>query len=84
MNGITNNLYINTEKTTTTLFTPNAVEYGTTLLLKLNNLTLPTTKQPKLLGITLDPKLTFSQYINVIISKAKQMLYIVKAPTFTK
>ena len=29
--AITNNLYINTDKTTTTLFTPDPAEYGTTL-----------------------------------------------------
>ena len=32
------------------------------------------TKHRKILGITLDSKQTFSQHINVTISKAKQML----------
>ena len=36
-------LHINTDKTTTKLFTSDSGEYGTTLLLKLNNQTLPTT-----------------------------------------
>ena len=80
----TNNLHINTDKTTTTLFTSDSAEYGTTLSLKLNNQTLPTTKHPKILGITLDPKLTFSQHINITITKAKQALNILKALTFTK
>ena len=53
------NLHINIEKTTTRLFTPDPAKYSTTLSLKLNNQTLPTTKHPKILGITLDPKLTF-------------------------
>ena len=44
---ITNNFYINTNKTTTTLFTPGPAKYGTTLSLKLDNQTLPTTKHPK-------------------------------------
>ena len=52
----TNNLHIKTDKTTTTLFTPDPAEYSTTLSLKLNNQTLPTTKQPKILGITFDSK----------------------------
>ena len=82
--AITNNLYINTEKTITTLYTPDPAEYSTTLSLKLNNQTLPTTKHPKILGITLDPKLTFSQHINVTIIKAKQTLNILKALTSTK
>ena len=56
----TNNLHINTDKTTTTLFTPDPAESSTTLSLKLNNQALPTTKYPKILGIALDPKLTCS------------------------
>ena len=57
-----NNVHINTDKITTTLFTPDPAECGTTLSLKLNNQTLTTAKYPKILGITLDPKLTFSQH----------------------
>ena len=79
----TNNLHINTNKTTTTLFTSDPAEYSTNLSLKLNNQTLPTKKHPKILGIILDPKLTFSQHINVTITK-KQMLNILKALTSTK
>ena len=37
-----------------------------------------------MLGITLDPKPTFSQHINVTINKTKQMLNILKALTSTK
>ena len=62
----TNNLYTNTYKTTTTLFTLNQTEYGTTLSLKLNNQKLPTTKHPKIFGFTLDPKLTFKFYKAVL------------------
>ena len=51
---------------------------------KLNNQTLPTTKHSKILGITLDPKLTFSQNINITITKPKQMLNILKALTSIK
>ena len=80
----TNNLHINTNKTTNTLFTFNLAEYSTTLSLKLNNQTLPTTKNPKILEITLDPKQTSSQHINVTTTKAKQSLNILKALTSTK
>ena len=79
-----NNVCINTDKTTTTLVTPDPTEYGTTLSLTLNNQTLPTTKHLKILGITLDPKVTFSKHINVAITKAKQTLNILKALTSTK
>ena len=77
-------IHINTDKTTTTLFTPVPAEYDTTLLLKLNNQTLPKTKDSKIVGITLDPKLTFPQPINVTITKAKQTLNILKAITSAK
>ena len=80
----TYNLHTNTNKTITTLFTPDPVEYGTNLSLKLNNQTLTTTKHPKILGITFHPKLTFSQHINVTITKAKQTLNILKALTSAK
>ena len=50
----TNNLHINTDKTTTTLFTPDPAKYSTTLSLKLNNQTLPKTKHSKIPRITLD------------------------------
>ena len=79
-----NNIHINTDKITTTLFTPDPAEYGTALSHKLNNQTLPIAKHPKILEITLDPKLTFSQYINATITKAKQTLNILKALTSTK
>ena len=45
--GLHYNLHINTDKTTTTLFTPHPAKYGTTLLFKLKNQTLPTTKHSK-------------------------------------
>ena len=37
------------------------------------------TKHPKILEITVDPKLTFSQHIKITINTAKQTLYILKA-----
>ena len=42
----------------------------------------PSTKHPKIFGITLDLKLTFLQHINITITKAKQKLNILNA--FTK
>ena len=72
------------DKSTTIIFTPDPAEYSKTLLLKLNNQILPTTKHPKIIEITLDPKLTFLQHVNVTITKAKQILNILKARTSTK
>ena len=71
-------------KTTIILFTPYPAEYSTILSLKLNNQTIPYNKTSKIIGITLDPKLTFLQHINITITKAKQMLNIPKAFTSTK
>ena len=75
-----NNLPINRNKTKTTLFTPDPVEYVTTLSLKLNNQTQPTTKHPNIFEITLIPKLTFLHYINLAITKSKQTLNILNKP----
>ena len=61
-----------------TLFTSYPPEYGTTLSFNLNNQTLPTKKHPKTFGITFEPKLTFSQCINLTVIKAKQTLNILK------
>ena len=54
--GPTNNLHINTDKTTTTLFTPDLADYGTTWLLKLNSQTYEST--PKLLELLLTTNFT--------------------------
>ena len=81
---MTNNLDINTDKTTITLFTPDPAEHSTTLSLKIKQPNTTKIKTPKIFAITPDPKLTFSQHINVTITKAKQMLNILKALTSTK
>ena len=57
-----------------TLFELNPAEYGTTLSLNLNNQTLSTLKHPKTFEITFDPKLTFSQYINLPVIKENKHL----------
>ena len=67
-----------------TLFTPDPAEYGTTVSFKLSNQTPTSTKYPKTLGITFDPKLTFSLYINRTVIKSKQTLNIRKALTSNK
>ena len=67
-----------------TLFTTESAKYGTTLLFNLSNQTLPATKHSKTLGITFEPKPTFSQYINLTVIKSKQTLNILKALTSNK
>ena len=53
-----NNLILNPNKTTCTLFTPEYTD------LKIHNNALPMATHPKVLGLTLDPKLTYSTHIH--------------------
>ena len=61
-----NNLLLNPDKTTCTLFTPDPAEYTSNLDLTINNKALPMATHPKVLGLTLDPKLTCSTHIHNI------------------
>ena len=61
-----NNLLLNPDKTTCTLFTPDPAEYMSNMDLTVNNKALPMAMHPKVLGLTLDPKLTYSTHIHNI------------------
>ena len=65
-----NNLTLNPYKPTYTLFTPNPAEYKGNLGIKINNTALPMATHPKVLGLTLDPKLTYSTHIHNISVQA--------------
>ena len=78
-----NNLLLNTDKTTCTLFTPDPAEYTSNLDLTINNKSLPMAMHPKVLGLTLDPKLTYSTHIHNISVQAHKPLQIIKALTAT-
>ena len=78
-----NNLLLNPDKTTCTLFTPDPAEYTSNLDLTINNKALPMTTHPKVLGLTLDPKLTYSTHIHNISVQAHKPLQIIKALTAT-
>ena len=67
-----NNLIINPDKTTCTLFTPDPAEYNSNLGLNINNKALPMALHPKVLGLTLDPKLTYNAHIQNIATWGKQ------------
>ena len=77
-----NNIILNTDKTTCPLFTPDPAEYTSNLDLKINNDALSMATHPKVLGLTLDPKLTYSTHIHSI-SVHTQTLQIIKALTAT-
>ena len=58
-----NNLIINPDETTCTLFTPDPADYISNLGLNINNKALPVALPTKVLGLTLDPKLTYNAHI---------------------
>ena len=76
-------LTLNPDKTTCTLFTRDPVEYKSNLTLKINNTVLTMATQPKVLGLTLDPKLTYSTPIHNISIQAHKPLQMIKALTAT-
>ena len=78
-----NQLSLNASKTTTTLFTPDPAQYSLTLNLSINGVTLPTVKNPKILGLTLDPKMNYSAHIQNTHKRASQTIGMLKALTST-
>ena len=58
-------------------------EYTSNLDLTMNNKALPMATHPKVLGLTLDPKLTYSTHIHNISVQAHKPLQIIKALTAT-
>ena len=78
-----NNLTLNTDKTTCTLFTPGPAEWKSNLDLKIQNTALPMAMHPTVLGLTLDPKLTYSTHIDNISIQAYNPLHMIKALTAT-
>ena len=70
-------------KTTCTQFTPDPAEYKANMDLKINNTALPMATHPKVLGLTLDPQLTYSTHIHNISVQAHKPLQMIKALTAT-
>ena len=79
-----NDLLLNTDKTTCTLLTPDPAEYNKQLGLHIDNATLPMTTHPKILGLTLDPKLTYNRHIDLAATKARKTINILKVLNSTK
>ena len=79
-----NDLQLNADKSTATLFTPDPAEYNNTLSLTINNKIIPTVKNPKFLGLHLDPKLTFNRHIEQTKEKASKTINMLKALTTKK
>src|SRR2546426_449458 len=79
-----NDLQLNPDKSTSTLFTPDPAEYNTTLNLTINNTLIPAIRNPKILGLTLDTKLNFKEHTKLTKAKADKSINILKTLTFSK
>ena len=62
---------------------PDHVEYKSILDLKINNTAIHMATHPKVLGLTLDPKLTYSTHIHTMPVQAHTPLHMIKALTAT-
>ena len=63
---------------------PIPAEYSTQLTLNIDNVVIPTVKNPKILGLIFDPKLTYNSHIRKTSDKARNTLKLLKALTSTK
>ena len=79
----TNDLHLNADKTTTTLFTPDPAEHKAKLNLTIEGKLLPTVPNPTILGLTYDPQLTFNKHAQKTKDKADKTLKILNALTST-
>ena len=70
---------MSTAKCTATLFTPDTHEHHIHPQVKLADQVLPFDKKPKVLGVTLDKHLTFTQHCNNIALKVQQRNNVLKA-----
>jgi len=78
-----NNLTLNPDKFTATLFTPYTHEHNITLNLSINSITIPTVKKPKILGLTFDTAFNFGAHVTITKRKADSTVKILKALTST-
>ena len=78
-----NNLTLNPDKTTCTLFTPDPAEYKSNLDRKINNTAIPMVTHSKVMGFALDQKLAYITYIHNISVQAHRPLQTIKALTAT-
>ena len=72
-------LTVSTGKSTVALFTPDTDEHHLHSQVKLADQVLPLKKKPKVLGVTLDTHLTFTQHYDNIAVKVQQRNNVLKA-----
>ena len=80
LNYISNKkLTVSTAKSTVTFFTPDPHEHHLYPHVKLSDQVLPIEKKPKVIGVTLDTKLTFTQHSNNITVNVQQRNNVLNA-----
>ena len=79
LNYIKKQLTVSTAKSIITLFTPDTHEHHIHPQVKLVDQVLPLEKKPRVLGVTLDSQLTFTQHLNNIAAKVQQRNNLLKA-----
>ena len=70
---------ISAPKSTATLFTPWTKQVNASLDIKIGDDAVPTVKNPKLLGVNLDPMFTLSVHADTVARKASSRLNILRA-----
>src|SRR5579872_1151287 len=76
---VINDLQLNPTKSSCTLFSPHNKDQEIQLQLTINDQAIPTTKHPKILSVTLDPKLTFNENTNNFKTAANKSINILKS-----
>ena len=72
-------MYLAPEKSSVTLFTSDTHQYGYHPLVFLDGALIPLEKNPKILGVTLDPLLTFGPHAKTVVDKVGARLKVLKA-----
>ena len=79
-----NDLILNADKSTSTLFTPDSAEYKIQFRPHINNTQIPIVAHPKILAPTFYLKITYSEHVTQRKNKAIKTTNIIKAPTDTQ
>ena len=72
-------LSISPDKSHLTLFTPDTHQFNRSLIVPIDGTPIPMNRNPKILGVTLDPLFTFSPHISSIAAQAASKLKILRA-----
>lgn len=73
------NLFISPGKSSATIFTTWSNEKNAQLPISINGSAVPTTQNPKILGVTFDPMLTFEEHTTIIKDRVNKRNNILKA-----